>query len=373
MKKRYNKKKSNIGFSNNEIYSSSRTTKHSKPKKKGRAIIIISAIVLALAIIASFIYGYLMDKLNKIDRGDINSSNVSVEGKIFGEGITNIALFGLDTFSESGTGRSDAIMVITIDKKKNKIKMTSIARDSYVYFDEEHGLDKITHAYVTKSTLPNKKTITGPEFAVRVLNQNFYLDITDYVTIKFHQLAEIIDELGGVSFDVNASEMTVMNREYISAFKEKGIKVNNITETGYQKLSGWQAVAYARDRYTGSDIDRTNRQKEIIVAVYEKVKKQGISKLNSIVNIAVDNCETSLSNSEILNYGSWALMSSPKIESYTLPDKDCNPKHGAEAYINDVWYYIYDLDIAKQKIHDFINEEGYFAPGTASDDSSTSN
>lgn len=368
-------KRKGQGADSRDIYSNSRSAKHVKKSNgsKKRGWIVVLSIVLVLAILAGFGYGYVMDKLNAIQRGEINSSNVAVNEDVFSKDVINIALYGLDTYTENGIGRSDAIMILTVDKKHNKIKMTSIARDSYVYIDNKHGKDKITHAYVYKSKLADGTEIKGPELAVRVLNQNFNLDITDYVTVRFIQLANIIDALGGVYVDVNAQERDVINNVCVPSFAEEGITCKPVTKTGYQLLDGLQAVSYSRDRTTGSDIDRTNRQKEVLTAIFEQVKKKGLTKLNKLVDIGVSNCETSLQNKEIIELATWALTSSPTIESYTLPDKDCNPKHGNDALINGVWYYIYDLDIATKKIHDFINEEGYFAPVDETTNSTVSN
>ncbi len=70
--------------------------------------------------------------------------------------------------------------------------------------------------------------------------------------------------------------------------------------------------------------------------------------------------ETSLSSDEIKEIGTWALMNSPAIENLSLPDKECNPKEGKDAYIGKTWFYQYDLDIATRKIHEFIKEEGNY-------------
>ena len=364
------KKKQNSTYSyenDRDIYSSSKGGRHSKHAKKGKKAVIITiiSIVAVIGIAISAVAIYINGKLGNLQRGQLDVSDLGITSDLFTEKVTNIALFGLDSRSDSISGRSDAIIVLTIDRVNNKIKMTSIARDSYVTMDRKSGTmkDKITHAYSYASD-------GGPQLAVKTLNQNFNLDISDYVSVNFFGFAEIIDYIGGVEIDVDADEMRVMNNEYVWHLNEIGIDCDYITKTGMQTLSGAQAVAYARNRYTGGDVERGNRQKEILQAAFDKVKKMGISDLDKIVSMVLSHCETSLSNSEIIGLGTWAFTKSPTIESLSLPDADCNPKSGKEALINDVWYYIYDLDIATQKIHDFINETGEFAP-TASGVSDT--
>ena len=114
--------------------------------------------------------------------------------------ITNIALFGLDARENEDVGRSDALMILTIDQRHGKLKITSILRDSEVNIDG-YGSDKITHAYA----------YGGPELAIKTLNQNYNLDIEDYVTVNFIQMAEIVDAFGGVEINVTDDEMTEIN------------------------------------------------------------------------------------------------------------------------------------------------------------------
>ena len=360
------KRKQNSTYSyetDKDIYSNSKRGQHSKHAKKGKKAVVITliSIVAVLGIVASAVAFYINDKLNEIDRGQLDVSDLGISSDVFQEKVTNIALFGVDSRSDSISGRSDAIIVLTIDRVNNKIKMTSIARDSYVTMERKSGTmkDKITHAYSYASD-------GGPQLAVKTLNQNFDLDIQDYVSVNFFGFTEIIDYIGGVEIDVDADEMYVMNTEYVWHMNAMGIDCDYITKTGLQKLTGSQAVAYARNRYTGNDVDRGNRQKEILQAAYNKVKTLSVSELNKLVTLVLSNCETSLSNSEIIGLGTWAVAKSPTIENLSLPDKDCNPKSGVAATINGVWYYIYDLDIATRKIHDFINETGEFAPITSS-------
>ncbi len=351
-------------------HSAGKNKKHKSKKNNGskfkrrRAVVIVS-LVLAIVICAGVGVRMYMDSiLNTANRDtDFNSDNVQANSEVFkGKDYTNIALFGVDARENTFKGcRSDSVIVLTIDKKHNKIKMTSLARDSYVKMDG-HGKDKLTHAYA----------YGGAELAVKTINQNYNLDIQDYVTVNFFGFAEIINYLGGVTLDVDASEMDVMNTHYISYINSYGIKCDYIKKTGVQLLNGGQALAYTRNRYSpGGDIERGNRQKEVLTLVFEKVKKLGITKLPELAKIGLKNCQTSLTNSEIIDIGTWALMNSPTVENKSLPDEDCHPKSGSGAMINGVWYYIYDLDVATQKLHDFINEEGTYVDPNASSSVST--
>ncbi len=340
-----------------DIYSSTKKRgRHAKQNAKGgskKTIIILTSVVVVLAILLGGIFWYLNNILNNINRGESYNPDELGVNSAFGEhDVINIAVFGIDTRSNGFKGRSDAILIITVDKENDKIKMTSIARDSYVKM-EGRGQDKLTHAYA----------YGGAKLAMKTINENYDLNITDYVTANFFGITEIVDALGGLTIDVDSAEKEVMNGHIIPQILEIGIDCDYITKTGSQKLTGAQVMAYSRNRYTGGDSARTARQREVLSLIFDKVKKMGVTKLPDLIKIGLRNCETSLTNSEITSLATWALTSSPTIESLSIPDEDCNQKHGNDAMINSVWYSIYDIDIATQKIHDFIKEEGtYVAP-----------
>ena len=335
-----------------DIYSSTKKhAKHAKSKPANRqkkAVTILVSIIVVLALILGGGYWYLNNLLNTVNRGeDFHPDDVGVNSTLEEHEVINIALLGIDTRTESFKGRSDAVIILTIDKEHDKIKMTSIARDSYVDI-EDRGYDKLTHAYA----------YGGARLAIKTINENYDMNITDYVTVNFFGIVEIIDALGGLTVDVDESEKYVMNTEYVPELKAIGIPCKKITKTGPQHLTGSQALAYSRNRYSpGGDAARTGRQREILSLMFEKVKKMGVTKLPGLIKMALGNSETSLTNNEITSLAKWALTNSPTIESLSIPDEDCEEESGK---IEGVWYSIYNLDIATQKIHDFIKEEGTY-------------
>lgn len=323
-------------------------------KKKNKTLIALIAIVLALSVAAGSLFAYFSSLLNSMSKTDLDLDNIGFSGEHFDENVKNIAVFGLDSRNNDFEGRSDAIIIITIDDVHDKIKMTTVARDSYVEI-EGNGKDKITHAH----------WFGGPELAVKTLNQNFNMEITDYVTVNFFGMVEIIDEIGGVELDVDHQEMKIVNEKYAPELNEIGLTCEKITTTGVQKLTGAQALAYSRNRYSsGGDIERGNRQKEVLTAIYHSLTSIDATQLHTLVKIVLDNCQTSLTNTEITKLASWAALNMPSIESLSLPDADCNPQYGDSGYVNGIWYFKYDLDVATQKFHDFVNEDGiyYVAP-----------
>lgn len=346
-----------INLKDYNIYSKKFYKKGNKALKRSLAVFATSfiAVILVAAIAITVI---LHSYLGQIERNPFDSENIQIpetaRDLYEGKDIVNIALYGIDSRYVDEPSRSDAIMILTIDRKHKKIKMTSIARDTYVDI-LGRGKDKINHAYI----------FGGPELALNTLNSAFNLNITDYVTANFWALADIVDFVGGVEIDVDRAEMNDLNANYIPYMNEMGIKCDYIKEPGKQLLNGGQAVAYSRIRHVGGDVMRGERQREVLMAMYEDVKQMSALEYPQLISLILSECSTSLTNSEIMSLGTWAVtnMNSLQFETLGLPTSDLD-KGGQ--MINGVWYYVYDLDKAAKKIENFILE-------TKTDDTSADN
>ena len=328
------------------IYSNSSHGKnkhHKSSNKKKKTIIIISIILGVILVACAGMYFYANSTLNKVERIDLGDDLGITQDGNFNKDIINIAFYGLDTRYEDDGGRTDSIMIATIDKVHNKIKLTSIARDTYVSIDGR-GKDKINHAWAFGKA----------PLAVKTLNQNFNLDITEFVSLNFYQFANIIDYLGGVTLDISDAEVEFINNN-MHETNNMGITSQPLTHSGVQVLSGAQALAYSRDRYTSpnGDVGRGNHQRKVIEAAIEKVKGINKVKYPELISMVLSNCTTSLNNNEMLSIGTWAATSSPSIEDYNLPNDQCNAQG---QMIDGVWYFVYDLDNATRLLKNFIYE-----------------
>ena len=330
-----------------DIYSDGkRNGKKRKRRRKHRAVKVIALIVCVLVACGAAFYGYGYKVIDKIKRTPLDTADLGIESDGY-NGYKNIALLGIDTHEDNDSGRSDAVVVLTVDKKHNKLKLTSIARDSYVEIDG-HSKDKLTHAYAYGKS----------QLAVKTLNSNYGLEITDYVTVNFFEFARIIDYVGGVTVDVDEKEMNEMNVNIIPWLNEMGIKCDTVTSPGVQLLSGGQAVCYARIRHTDGDVQRGNRQKEVLTSMFAQVKKINPLKLPKLASMIIAECETSMKTSDIISLGMWAMVRSPEFEQLSIPNDNFSSRGGM---VKGVWYYIYDLEEAKKDIHDFIFEENYYS------------
>lgn len=316
--------------------------------KKVRIVLSVLSLFLCIAI-ASGVYIY--NELNKVTTVSIPKANedlgIKEEAvKKTAKNITNIALFGVDsrdTSSDAGS-RSDSIMILSIDEVHNKVKVTSIMRDTYVEV-EGHGMTKITHAYA----------YGGPALAIKTINQNLDMNIRDYATVDFFSMEKIINKLGGIDIDVKKSEVNEINKYIVETAKLENKTPTKLTKSGMQHLNGIQAVTYARIRHVGNgDYERTERQRIVMEALFKKVAKGGVLKYAALLDAVLPNVETSLSKSDILSLGTKVLSSGiSDVQQLRLPeDGFCKGQ-----MIDKVYYLVADLPAAKKQLFSFVYEE----------------
>ncbi|WP_346897077.1 LCP family protein [Clostridium sp. UBA7503] len=305
-----------------------KSKKKSKGLTTGKKVLIIIATILIFSL--SALGSYLLSMIGKLNNVGLNDSDLGIEkSKNTSSKIKNIVLFGIDQ-TEGDIGRSDAIIVATVDSLHKKLKLTSISRDSYVNI-EGHGYDKLNHAYAYGQE----------ELAIKTINQTFGLDITDYAKVNFNNLKDIIDTLGGIDITVEDSELGDLN----------GV----ISTSGRQHVNGTQALAYSRIRKnSGGDDSRTERQRMLLTEIFNKVSTVGILKLPSMVNDILPHVQTSLSTSEVLSLGTKILTSGmTDIEQLRFPLAE----HSKGDTIDGIYYTTFDEEITKEQIQKYIYED----------------
>ena len=211
------------------------------------------------------------------------------------KGDRNIALFGVDSRKgKLGKGsRSDTVMIASINQDTGDVKLVSVYRDTYLNLGTD-SYNKANAAYAQG----------GPEQAINMLNMNFDLDITEYVTVGFDALIETIDELRGIDIDVHDNEIDHLNNYQRSMFVENENDALNenivkVTHSGMQTLNGLQATAYCRIRYVGDDFGRAERQRKVLMACMDKAKTMSPTTLVSILNKVMENVYTNLDVTEM--------------------------------------------------------------------------
>ena len=310
----------------------------SKEKKQKKGLKAFGIIILILLILLVLIIGgtfwYVSNKLGKIQNVDLNENdlNVSSQAERNLSDYRNIAIFGIDSRADSYNkgNRSDCIIIASINNKTKEIKLVSVYRDTYVQI-EGHGLDKITHAY----------SYGEAPLAIKTLNNNLDLNIKEFVTVNFDAVKDIIDSIGGISINITTEEIS---------------HIPGITKAGTYNLTGEQALAYARIRYaTGGDYKRTERMRDVLTAVANKVKTFNISQLNTFIDKVLPRVYTNISASEI-----FSLI--PNVPSFKITESIGWP-YETKGITMDRWYGVpITLENNVTRLHQEIFSESDYIP-----------
>ena len=232
-------------------------------------------------------------------------------------------------------------MILSIDCVHNKIKLCSIARDTLVYIPDKDVYEKFTHAYA----------YGGAQLAVKTLNKNFNLNITDYVAVNFSEMASIVDMLGGVQVNLSEAEIPYLG--------ECG---KSLTAGDSVTLNGEQAVSYSRIRHLDSDNMRTSRQREVMASLFSKAGSLTATQYPALIRQGLGLCTTSLDYSEILKLSQFLLTSKPTLEQDALPGSHVDA-WGGILPSSRAWCYVYDLREASDYLLSFIYEDIYTSAG----------
>ena len=322
-------------------------------KKFLKVIGIILLILIILAIIAVTTgYFFIKGKLSKMQQVDIDENNLNVSETVAENlsGYRNIAIYGVDSRDSSlGEGnRSDCIIIASINNDTKEIKLVSVYRDTYVDIDG-YGLDKITHAY----------SYGGPELALKTLNENLDLNVTEFVTVNFDAVADAVNALGGVEIDIEANEIDYLNSYLAETSRVTGLETEQITDTGLQTLDGVQAVAYSRIRYTeGGDYKRAERMRTVIEAMFKKLKTKSLGEINDLADKILPEVYTNLDPDEIIKMA-------PTVLGYSISDSIGWP-YEVKGITTDRWYSVpVTLESNVKKLHEEAFGEENYEPSEA--------
>lgn len=213
------------------------------------------------------------------------------ESLMFDDNVMNVLVIGTD--SRGGErGRSDSMILMSINKKTEEIVMTSFLRDIYLSIPGV-GSSRLNHAYA----------YGGAELLMDTIEQNFKIKIDKYVKVDFNSFVDVIDSVGGVEINVTDEELQYFNSYLGSINKSRGLKTSDskLDQAGTYNLNGRQALAYSRIRYVGTDFGRTQRQRTIMTKVLEKAKDLSLFEMNGLLNVLLPEITTNLTEGEIFS------------------------------------------------------------------------
>ena len=299
--------------------------KGNQNRSKGKPLLVVAIILLILIILFSVGTIIVQGKLNKIKRPDDNTiippsevvdevdpeDEIDPENKppevdekeivwedieeLESDNLINILLVGQD----SRTGqreRSDTMIVLSINPDTGNVSMISFMRDLYVQMPEGYMDNRMNAAYA----------LGGFPYLYEVLEKNFGLKCAGGFEVNFDGFTQVVDIMGGIDVELTSAEARIVGDGAVA---------------GMNHLNGTQALTYSRIRKIDSDFNRTGRQRTVVMALFEKIRKADLNTLMDLADTLLPLMTTDLNNSQIM-----ALLtklapkiSDMKIESYRIP------------------------------------------------------
>lgn len=247
-------------------------------------------------------------------------NNVGQNEIVFHDGVYNLLIIGTDSRDiRYDRGRSDSIIILSINENLKTITVTSVMRDTYLHIPGL-GNNRINAAY----------SYGGASMLVDTIAENLSINIDNYVITNFTVFKDIIDLIGGVDIEISQAEIDVMNgyiREYNNKIDPSSNDDSYLSyyDAGMAHLNGKQALAYCRVRYVGNgDFDRTARQREVIEEMFKKCKKMSVSELDELAKTVLPWLTVDLTMTDAMTLAGKAITSymDYELQSSRLPADD---------------------------------------------------
>ncbi|MBR3970001.1 MAG: LCP family protein [Ruminococcus sp.] len=310
-----------------------------KKKRRKRSFFgrFISRFIKTLIMILVLIFGMysctslcLINKMDYAETGDRNRRSDALARSY----VKNVLLIGTDGRSENETARSDTMLLASVNRKTNEVSLISLMRDCYVEIPG-YGEDKLNAAYA----------YGGAELLMDTIEHNFGIAVEDYVAVNFVSFASVVDSVGGIDIEISdaeAKEINTILQAEVNEIMGDDVLDDLLDGGGKLHLNGKQALSYARIRYIGNaDFERTERQREVIELVMNKVKSFNPTILPRLSFSVLPGVETNMTTAEL--YG--LSLELPFIAGYERQQLQI-PAEGT--------YYSADMDCGNSLIVDFV-------------------
>jgi len=253
--------------------------------------------------------------------------------------VENILVFGIDSRGTDDIQcRADAIMIVCLDHNSKEIKLISLMRDTGVTIEGRSSLDKLGHSYA----------YGGVGMLINTINDNFGMDIQRFVMLDFNSSAQVIDQIGGIELEIKSEEVKQANISIDEQNKLFGTSETYLTHSGYQTLSGSQAVAWARIRHSDSDFIRTSRQRILVTAIMNKLASLGTSKQLAVLEDIAGLFETNMTSFDLIRVGTSGTELIKKVSEYRLPED------GMYTVQQNPWMMVIDWENQLAALHEYV-------------------
>lgn len=281
--------------------------------------------------------------LTPADSGSGPASSGTKSGILGGlyhdDAINNILLLGVDDYQANDPGRSDTMLLVSVDTRHKKLKLTSFMRDMYVAIPG-HSSNKLNTAYHFAGGGPAGAQQTG-----LTIEANFGIDIDRFVIVSNSAFDQIVDRLGGVTMTITSGEAQLINQ--YSGDPRWNLKA------GTFNLSGKQAHYYSRIRAIGDDFERTERQRKVFSSLVGKFKTQNIGTIYSVLSDTLSLVTTNMTKNEVLG------MAANSLTYLNYPISQNRIPADREYYSDDLAVgnvLVPDMPASRKRVTDFIYE-----------------
>ncbi|MCL2859214.1 MAG: LCP family protein [Oscillospiraceae bacterium] len=342
-----------------------KTNKKRKTNKKTKRNVLITVLII-LVIILAVIFFVMYKFMHLVNYKAIDTSDLDANGNLYNDvenllpqdefnQIINILLIGSDSRDTSSAyaGRSDTIIIASINPMKKSMKLISIPRDTYVnipaYGKYNGGMDKINAAFA----------YGGETLLLKTINSNFGLNLTQYMTIDFSGMINVVNDIGGIQLTITKDEMDIINQYLPASYALTGKPFVPMTQYGTVTLNGEEALAHSRDRYVGSDFTRASRQRDVLNAIMDKVSKMSTTKQLSVMQDFLKQVTT---NVDVLGYTTKyvpsILSNYSEYKSNMISKQIPATSYAKGQYINGIYYFVPDsMDTAKKDFQTTLYEK----------------
>ena len=295
------------------------TGKKQKQKRRSGLKNILIFLAVLIAVLGIGWYVIVSAVYSKMSYSEIESVKAA---DVKANGVTNILLIGNDSRDNSESGRSDAMILLSISDQTKTVQMNSLLRDMYVEIPG-HGGNRLNAAYA----------YGGAELLMETIEQNLGIEVNRYVQVNFEAFANLVDAADGVELELTNEEVQLVNGYLVEynmlTGKPEGTDYLDASASGLLHLNGPQALAYTRNRYIGTDFGRTERQRKVLSAVMKKLPTALLKNPGQLINGLAENLTTNLTTGECyaLSLQAWKLLGYEMVQGSVPQDgtwKDAN-------------------------------------------------
>ena len=295
-----------------------------KKKSAGRKAFRVLVVLLALLLFGYLFLNYFLNKIQREDPNDTEQSDVWDDdadevfwkevGPLMDDELLNILLIGQDRRPGEGRERSDAMLLCSLNVKTKEVSVISFMRDLYVEIPGYKD-DRLNVPYV----------LGGCELLKETLKTNFGVTVDGCFEVDFNGFKEVIDLAGGVDVELTEKEAGGVGNgdvEGMNHLEEANVYLETFGENTH--LNGRQALAYARIRKLDSDFGRTQRQRTVMMSLYNSLKTSSLRELMAIANKMLPLLTTDMTNAQIMAIlmKVLPLMKNLDVQTYCVPSGD---------------------------------------------------